>query len=151
MHAVLHAVPPVKKRMCSHRPPQGRSCALQLLGNACACFLISKHVSSPCAPQVVVAARPAAMEAEEAELGALQVRQLAADTQFHAEVGTGGQCCWAAVLPHCRAAAVPSTYCLRLVQCWALGGGFHSSLCLTFPTRPQPWPPHLNLNRCLLT
>ena len=48
--------------------------------------------------QVVEAARPAAEVAAEAELAALRTRQLAADTQFHAEVGgwmsgwVGGLC-----------------------------------------------------------
>ena len=40
-----------------------------------------------CAVQVVLAARPAAVRAEECELEALHLRQLAADTEFHGEVG----------------------------------------------------------------
>lgn len=43
-----------------------------------------KHFTALC--EVVEAARPAAAAAEEAELEALRTRQLAADTQYHAEV-----------------------------------------------------------------
>ena len=38
-------------------------------------------------PQVVEAARPLAVRAEESELEAMRLRQLAADTEFHGEVG----------------------------------------------------------------
>ncbi len=65
------------------------------------------------AAQVVMAARPAAAVVEESELEALRVRQLAADTHFHAEVGRafaalrcasrGGP--WAALVPPVQRAA----------------------------------------------
>lgn len=74
-----------------------------------------------------MAARPAAAVAEESELEALRVRQLAADTHFHAEVGgafaallcasRGGP--WAAVIPPVQRAAclcmLDRCRCLALV------------------------------------
>ena len=96
------------------------------------------------------------MEAEEAELAALQVRQLAADTQFHAEVGAGGK-----ATPLLALTGLPAS---RLaVHVMRRNGSCRQRLqrpfCLTFPsgsqtltdcsTEPQPLPVHLHPNRLL--
>ena len=103
--ACRHAAEPLLPLLLLHCR-EAASCARQLsadtLSPSC-----SQTCPPACTPQVVVAARPAALEAEEAELEAMQVRQQAADTQFHAEVGAGVvmHCCSAVLLGCCSPAA----------------------------------------------